>query len=54
MLVLPIAEDFDKLLQDGGMAAVASLGKLSRVMVAAVDVAVVLIVAILSTKDRRA
>lgn len=54
VLVLAIAEYFNKLLQDGGVAAIALLSKLGRIMVTAVDVAIVLIVAILSAEDRRA
>ena len=46
MLVLPIAEDFDKLLQDRCLAAVAALGELGRIVVVAVDAAFVFIVAV--------
>jgi hypothetical protein len=46
MLVLPIAEDFDELLQDRCLAAIAALSELGRVVVVAVDAAFVLIVAV--------
>lgn len=51
MLVLPVAENLDKLFENGGMAAVTPLGELGRVMVVAVDVAIVLVVAVLRAKD---
>ena len=46
MLVLPVAEDFDELLQDRCLAAVAALSELGRVVVVAVDAALVFIVAV--------
>lgn len=46
MLVLAVAVDFDKLFEDGGLAAIAPLRKLCRVMVVAVDAALVLVVAV--------
>lgn len=52
MLVLAIAEDFHELLQDGRVAAVASLGELGRVVEVTIDLAFVFIVGILCTKDR--
>lgn len=51
VLVLAIPVNLDKLLEYGRLAAVAPLGVAGRVVVVAVDVAVVLIVAILGTKD---
>lgn len=54
MLVLSVTEDFNKLFQNGGVAAVALLCKLGRVVIATVDIAIVLIVAILSAEDSRA
>jgi len=53
MLVLPIPEDFDKLLEDGSPTAIAALGELCRVMIVAVDVAFVLVIAVLGAKDGR-
>lgn len=50
MLVLTIAEDLNELLEDGRVAAMAPLGKLSRVMEVTVDFALVLIIRILSTE----
>lgn len=54
MLILPVAEDFDKLLQNRILAAVASLRELGGVVIVAVNVAFVLVVAILCSKHRRA
>lgn len=53
VLVLPIAENLHKLLEDGRLAAIAPLRELSGVVVVAVDVPVVLVVAILGAKDGR-
>ena len=53
MLILPVPEDFYKLLQDGRLAAIASLCKSGRVVVVAIDIALVLIVAVLGAKDCR-
>lgn len=53
MLVLPIAENFHKLLEDSRLTAIASLRKLSGVVVVAVDVAIMLVVAVLGAKDGR-
>lgn len=50
MLVLTIAEDLDELLEDGRLAAIAPLRKLGRVVVVAVDAALVLIVAVRCTE----
>jgi hypothetical protein len=52
VLVLSIAKYLDKLFQNGNLAAVASLGELRRVVVVAVNVAVVLVVTVLRTKYR--
>ena len=54
MLVLSVAENLDKLFENGGMTAVTPLGELGRVVVVAVDVAIVLVVAVLRAKDGRA
>lgn len=51
VLVLAIAEDFDELLEDGRLAAVAALCELGRVVVVAVDAALVLIVAVRGAED---
>jgi hypothetical protein len=53
VLVLPIAENFHKLLEDGRLAAIASLRKLSGVVVVAIDIAIMLVVAVLGAKDGR-
>jgi hypothetical protein len=37
VLVLAVPEDLDKLLEDGGLAAIAALGELGRVVVVAID-----------------
>ena len=54
VLVHAIPEDLYELFQYGGLAAIALLRKLGRVVVVAVDVAFVLVVAILRAKDGRA
>lgn len=54
VLVLPVAEYLDKLLKYGRLASAASLGELGGVVVVAVDLALVLVVAVLGSKDRRA
>lgn len=46
MLVLPITKDFDKLLEDRGLASIATLRKFGRVVVVTVDTAFVLVVAV--------
>ena len=53
MLVLSIAEDFNKLLQDGILATMTALCKAGRVMVVAVDIPIVLVVAVLSAEYGR-
>jgi hypothetical protein len=50
VLVLAVAEYLDKLFEDGSLAAAAALCKLGRVVVVAVDLAIVLIVAVLGAK----
>jgi hypothetical protein len=54
MLVLAVAKYLDKLLKNRGMAAITSLGKLSRVVEMTVDLAVMFVVAVRGTEDRRA
>lgn len=44
MLVLTVAENLDKLFEDGGLAAVAALGELSGVVKVTVHFALVLVV----------
>ena len=53
MLVLSISENLDKLLENGRLAAIAPLGKLGRVVVVAVDTALVLVVAVRGAEDGR-
>lgn len=48
MLVLAISEDLDELLQDCRLAAAAALSELRGVVVVAVDLAIMLIITILS------
>jgi len=50
MLVLAVPEDFDKLLEDGCLAAITPLGKLGRIMVVAIDLAIVFVVAVRRAK----
>jgi hypothetical protein len=54
VLVLAVAEDLDELLQNGGLAAIAALGELGRVVVVAVYLAIVLVIAVLSAEHRGA
>lgn len=51
MLVLSIAVDLDELLEDGGLAAIAALSKLGRVVVVAVNAAFVFVVAVGRAED---
>lgn len=53
MLVLAIAENLNKLLENCGVTSMATLRKLSRVVEMAVDFAFMFVVRVLSTKDRR-
>ena len=52
MLILPISKDFHKLLENSDLATVALLCELCRVVVVAVDVAVMLVIAVLSAEYR--
>lgn len=54
MLILTIAKYFDELLQDRGMATIAALGVLCRIMVVTKDSSVMLVVTILRAKHSRA
>lgn len=51
MLVLAVPKDLDKLLQNGCLAAITPLGKLGRIMVVAVYLAIVFVVAVRRAKD---
>ena len=53
MLILTVSEYLDKLLENGRLAATTTLGVLRRIVVMAVDMSVVLVVAILSAEDSR-
>ena len=53
MLVLSISEDFDKLFQDGGLAAITPLGEFCRVVIVAVDASFMLVVAVRGAKHGR-
>src|SRR3569833_57374 len=50
VLVLAVPEDLDNLLEDGGLAAIAPLCELGRIVVVAVYLAVMLVIAVLSTE----
>lgn len=52
VLILAIAENLDKLLQDGGVTAVASLSKLGGIMEMAVYLALMLVIGILGAEYR--
>ena len=52
MLILPISKDLHELLEDRGLTTVASLSKLGRIVIMAVDFIAVLVVAVLRSKDR--
>ena len=54
VLILAVAEDFDKLLENGILAALATLCEFCRIVVMAIHVAFVLIVAIFSSELCRA
>lgn len=54
VLVLSVPEDLNELLQYGGLAAVASLSELCRIVIVAVYLSFVFVVAILSSKNGRA
>lgn len=51
VLVLAISEDLDKLFQNRSPAAIASLGELGRVVIVAVNLAIVFVVAVLRAKN---
>lgn len=53
MLILAIAEDFDKLLENSCLTAIAALREFGRVVVVAVYISLVLVIAILGAKDGR-
>lgn len=54
VLILTVSEYLDKLLEDGSLAATATLGVLCRIVVMAVNMSIMLVVAILSAEDSRA
>jgi len=54
VLVLAVSEDFDELLEDRRLAAIAALGEPGGVVVVAVNLTIVLIVAVLGAKHGRA
>jgi hypothetical protein len=51
MLVLSVSEDLDKLFENCGVTAVASLRKLCGVVVMTEYLSIVLVIAVLGTKD---
>lgn len=51
VLVLPIADDLDELFEDSRLAAIAFGSELRRIMVMAIDLAVMLVVGVLRPKD---
>lgn len=53
MLILSISKDLHELLEDCGLTTVASLSKLCRIVIMAVDFIVMLIVAVLRSKNSR-
>lgn len=52
VLILTISKDLHELLEDRGLTAIASLSELRRIMIMAVDFIVMLIVAVLGSKNR--
>lgn len=52
VLVLSIAEDLNKLFQDGGMATITLLCKLCRIMVVTIYIPFMFIIGILCSKNR--
>lgn len=52
MLVLAVAEDFDKLLENCGLATIASLGELCGIMIMAINLSVMFVVAVLRSEHR--
>ena len=53
MLILSIPKDLHELLENCGLTTVASLSKLSRIVIMAVDFILMLIVAVLRSKNGR-
>jgi hypothetical protein len=53
VLVLAVAKDLDELFENGGLTPTAALGELGGVVVVAVNVAIVLVIAILGAEDGR-
>ncbi len=53
VLVLAVPKDLDKLLEDSSVAAITSLSEMRRVVVVAVDLAIMLVVAVLRTENCR-
>lgn len=51
MLILSVAENLDKLFENGCLTAVAPLGKLRGIVVMAINIPVMLVVAILGSED---
>jgi hypothetical protein len=54
MLVLPVPENLNKLLQNCRLTAIAPLRELRRIMVMAVDLSIVLVITVLRSKYCRA
>lgn len=54
MLVLTVPKDLDKLFKNGNLASVAALRILRGVVIVAINIPVMLVVAVLSAKHRRA
>ena len=53
VLILPIAVDFHELLEDGGMATIASLSELCGVVEMAIDLRFMLIITVLGSENGR-
>jgi len=51
MLVLALPEDLNELLQNSGVAPIATLCELCRIVVVAVHTSIMLVVTVLGTKD---
>jgi hypothetical protein len=51
MLVLSITKDLNKLLENSGTTAIATLGKLGRIMVMAIYLSIMFVITVLSAKD---
>jgi hypothetical protein len=50
VLILPVSENLDELLEDGVVTTMTSLGKPRRVVIVAVDISLVLVIAVLRAK----